>query len=206
MSVKPRVFIVDDDEAVRESLQALLDAKGHETTACDSAEAFLATYRPGTPGCALVDMRMPGMDGLALLEQLRTRKARLPVVMVTGHGDIALAVQAMKSGAIDFVEKPYSNETMLGVVQRALAMAGSGHQEVIPADAAGRIDELTPREREVLELLVSGKPNKIIAHELGISPRTVEIHRANLMKRMQADSLSHLVRLALAAGVGGGTR
>jgi len=206
MSVKPRIFIVDDDEAVRESLQALLEAKGHSPSTYDSAEAFLAAYRTGTPGCALVDLRMPGMDGLALLERLRKVGARLPVVMVTGHGDIALAVQAMKSGAIDFVEKPYSNETMLEVVQRALAMAGSGLQEVIPAEAAGRIDGLTPREREVLELLVSGKPNKIIAHELGISPRTVEIHRANMMKRMQADSLSHLVRLALAAGIGGGTR
>ena len=206
MSAAPRVFIVDDDEAVRDSLQALLEAKGLTISAYESAEAFLAAYRPGLPGCALVDLRMPGMDGMALLEQLRKKGARLPVVMVTGHGDIALAVKAMKNGAIDFVEKPYSNDAILATVQRALDVAGSGPQEELPADAAKRIAELTPRERDVLELLVSGKPNKIIAHELGISPRTVEIHRANLMKRMQAGSLSHLVRLALAAGAGGPAR
>ena len=202
MSAAPRVFIVDDDEAVRDSLQALLEAKGHTVSAYEHAEAFLNAYRPGQPGCALVDLRMPGMDGLALLEQLRAKGSQLPVVMVTGHGDIALAVQAMKSGAIDFIEKPYSNDSILAVVDRALAMAGSFLDEIIPAEIAGSIAELTPREREVLELLVGGKPNKIIAHELQISPRTVEIHRANLMKRMQADSLSHLVRMALAAGIG----
>jgi two-component system response regulator FixJ len=202
MTATPCVFIVDDDEAVRDSLQALLESQGHAVAAYETAEAFLAAYRPGQPGCALVDLRMPGMDGLALLEQLRVKNSRLPVVMVTGHGDVALAVQAMKTGAIDFVEKPYSNDTILEVVQRALAVAGGGLAEIIPAEVAGRIAELTPREREVLELLVVGKANKIIAHELAISPRTVEIHRANLMKRMQADSLSHLVRLALAAGLG----
>ncbi len=206
MTVGPRVFIVDDDEAVRESLQALLEAKGHEVVAYETAEAFLAAYRPGQPGCALIDLRMPGMDGLALLDQLRAKGARLPVVMVTGHGDIALAVKAMKSGAIDFVEKPYSNTVIVDIVQRALAVASGGLDEIVPAEMAGRIAGLTPRERDVLELLVAGKPNKIIAHELEISPRTVEIHRANLMKRMQADSLSHLVRQALAGGIGGRPR
>lgn len=203
MSAAPRIFIIDDDEAVRESLQALLEARGHEVSAYDSAEAFLAAYRLAQPGCALVDLRMPGMDGLALLDQLRARGSLLPVVMVTGHGDIALAVQAMKRGAIDFIEKPYSNDSILEVVGRALAVVSSGITPVMPVEVTMRIAELTPREREVLELLVAGKPNKIIAHELSISPRTVEIHRANLMKRMQADSLSHLVRMALAAGIGG---
>ena len=195
------VFIVDDDEAVRESLEALLEAKGHTVKTFATAESFLAAYRPGQPGCALVDLRMPGMDGLALLEQLRSKGARLPVVMVTGHGDIALAVKAMKAGAIDFVEKPYRNEAILELVDRALSLAGEGAALVVSADAAERIAGLTPRERDVLERLVAGKPNKIIAHELQISPRTVEIHRSNLMKRMHADSLSHLVRMALAAGV-----
>lgn len=202
MSAAPRVFIVDDDEAVRESLQALLETRGHAVGAYGSAEAFLVAYRPGQTGCALVDLRMPGMDGLALLRQLRAKGWHLPVVMVTGHGDVALAVRAMKSGAIDFVEKPYSNESMLEVVGRALAVADSGLAPIMPAEVTMRMAELTPREREVLELLVAGKPNKIIAHELTISPRTVEIHRANLMKRMQADSLSHLVRMVLAAGIG----
>ena len=206
MSAAPRIFIVDDDAAVRESLQALLEAKGHAVSAHESAEAFLAACSPAQSGCALVDLQMPGMDGLALLEQLRAKGSLLPVVMVTGHGDIALAVQAMKSGAIDFIEKPYSNDSILAVVNRALAVAGSGIAPIMPAEVTVRIAALTPREREVLELLVAGKPNKIIAHELTISPRTVEIHRANLKKHMQADSLSHLIRMALAAGIGGRER
>lgn len=202
MTATPHVFIVDDDEAVRDSLQALLEGRGHRVASFADAEAFLAAYRPGQAGCALVDLRMPGMDGLTLLDRLRAKGARLPVIMVTGHGDVSLAVKAMKSGAMDFIEKPYVNETMLETVRRALAVAGGGVEEMVPAEIAARTAELTPRERDVLERLVEGKPNKIIAHELEISPRTVEIHRANLMKRMQADSLSHLVRMALAAGIG----
>lgn len=195
------IHIVDDDDAVRESLQALLEAKGYSVPVYSSAEAFLAVYRPGgPPACAVVDVRMPGMDGVALTERLAADKARLPVVIVTGHGDVPLAVRAMKAGATDFVEKPYNNEAIFSAVARALEMASASPVGAEGAEAAARIAALTPRELEVLEQLVVGRPNKIIAFELKISPRTVEIHRANLMKKMEADSLSHLVRMAISAG------
>jgi two-component system response regulator FixJ len=199
------VFIVDDDEAVRDSLEALLVAKGHAVEAYASGEAFLAAYKPEFCGCALVDLRMPGIDGLGVIERLKARGSTLPIVVVTGHGDVPLAVRAMKAGAIDFIEKPYNNRTILDAVRQALARSGAtaanGAESV---KAAELVAQLTPRELEVLQHLVIGRPNKVIAYELAISPRTVEIHRANLMKKMQAGSLSHLVRLALAAGIGTG--
>jgi len=199
------VFIVDDDEAVRDSLEALLAAKGHAVEAYASGEAFLAAYKPEFCGCALVDLRMPGIDGLGVIERLKARGSTLPIVVVTGHGDVPLAVRAMKAGAIDFIEKPYNNRTILDAVCQALARSGAtaatGAESV---KAAELVAQLTPRELEVLQHLVIGRPNKVIAYELAISPRTVEIHRANLMKKMQAGSLSHLVRLALAAGIGTG--
>jgi two-component system response regulator FixJ len=202
MTEAVEIFIVDDDEAVRDSLQALLEAQGYSVTTFPSAEAFLGGPRPQS-GFALVDLRMPGMDGLALLGKLKSAGATLPVIMVTGHGDVPLAVAAMKAGAFDFVEKPYSNEAILDVIRRAIdASQQVGFTDVVPDEVRARLDSLTPREREVLDRLVIGNPNKIIAYELKISPRTVEIHRANLMKKMQADSLSHLVRMALAAGGG----
>lgn len=195
------IHVVDDDEAVRDSLQALLQAKGLTAKTYASAEAFLAAHPSAPDGCAIVDVRMPGMDGIALLNRLRQRGHRIPVIVVTGHADIPLAVQAMKAGAVDFVEKPYSNDAILDLARRALASAPGGQvQGEGAAEIAARIATLTPRERDVMDQLVIGNPNKIIAHELNISPRTVEIHRANLMKKMQADSLSHLVRMALSAG------
>lgn len=198
------IYVVDDDDAVRDSLQALLESRGFAAAAYDSAEAFLAAYRPGGATCALVDLRMEGMDGIALLERLRADGIRLPVVLITGHGDVPVAVRAMKAGAADFIEKPYSNETLLASIARVLdAETATTGMSPEAAEAASRIAQLTPREREVLDQLVLGHPNKIIAHHLDISPRTVEIHRANLMKKMQADSLSHLVRMALSAGVNG---
>ena len=202
MSAERLIYIVDDDDAVRDSLHALLEAKGYQVATYGSAEAFLEAYRPGPPCCAVVDIRMPGMDGMALLAKVKELGIAMPIIVVTGHGDIALAVRAMKSGAVDFVEKPYANATILDVVGRAFAAAEEhGHHGPAPAEVAARVAGLTPREREVLEQLVIGNPNKIIAHELKISPRTVEIHRANLMKKMQAESLSHLVRMALTAGI-----
>ncbi|HEX6957343.1 MAG TPA: response regulator FixJ [Ferrovibrio sp.] len=198
------IFVVDDDEAVRESLQALLETQGFTVKTYATAEAFLSAFAPDEGGCVLADLRMPGMDGLALLDRLTAKAASLPVIMVTGHGDVPLAVKAMKAGAVDFVEKPYGNETILEAVRRALGAQRRPNPETSASKALqARIAALTPRERDVLEQLVIGNPNKIIAYELQISPRTVEIHRANLMKKMEADSLSHLVRMALSAGIVG---
>lgn len=207
MTTTATVYVVDDDDAVRDSLQALLESRGFTVEAYDSAEAFLAADRAGRASCALVDLRMTGMDGIALLERLRADGDRLPILLITGHGDVPVAVRAMKAGAADFIEKPYSNETLVASIARVIekeSAATERSSQVV--EAASRIAGLTPREREVLEQLVLGHPNKIIAHALDISPRTVEIHRANLMKKMQADSLSHLVRMALSVGVGGEVR
>ena len=198
-----RICVVDDDEAVRDSLQALLESRGHSVKTFATAADFLAGDPDGQPDCAIVDLQMPGMDGMTLLSRLKASGAPFPVIMVTGHGDVARAVQAMKAGAADFIEKPYANDAILNVIRQVVdrsAIADSSGQQ--RAGALARIASLTPREHEVLERLVAGHPNKIIAYQLGISPRTVEIHRANLVKKMQADSLSHLVRLALAAGIG----
>ncbi len=202
MSAAVQVFIVDDDEAVRDSLEALLAVQGHSVQSYPSGDAFLAAWRPEARGCALVDLRMPGRDGLQLIDRLKSQGSKLPVIVVTGHGDVPLAVKAMKSGAVDFIEKPYSNDTIVQVVRQALARANTpAAAEGEGGKAAQRLASLTQREREVLQQLVIGRPNKIIAYELKISPRTVEIHRANLMKKMEAESLSHLVRMALAAGL-----
>lgn len=201
---QPTVFIVDDDEFVRDSLAALLLAKGMEVVAFASAEAFLLGYRPVASGCAIIDMRMPGMDGIALLEHLRAKSIALPVIVVTGHGDVPLAVRAMKAGAVDFIEKPYANTAILDAVARTIQAAPTGLlPDIDISEARARIAGLTGRERDILNQLIIGNPNKVIAFQLNISPRTVEIHRANLMKKMDADSLSHLIRMALAAGFPG---
>lgn len=198
------VFIVDDDAAVRDSLAAILETQGLAAIGFASAEAFLLGYSPVPVGCAVIDLRMPGMDGLSLLEHLRSKGLMLPAVVVTGHGDVPLAVRAMKAGAIDFIEKPYTNATLLDAVRRGLDSARVGALgQVDQGDVRERLTTLTGRERDVLRQLIIGNPNKIIAYHLGISPRTVEIHRANVMKKMDAESLSHLVRMALAAGVSG---
>lgn len=198
----PTIFIVDDDEAVRDSLQILLETEGFRTEVFASALAFLDARAAERPGCLLADVRMPDMSGLELQEKLVERRLDLPVIIITGHGDVPMAVRAMKAGAVDFIEKPFSDTTMLDAVRRALATVGRAESDrALAADAVARLETLTPRERQVLEHLVMGQPNKIIAFELDISPRTVEIHRARVMEKMQAQSLSHLVRLALAAKV-----
>lgn len=196
------VFIVDDDEFVRDSLQALLDASGYTTSSYDSGVAFLEVAKDLGKGCALLDVRMPKMDGLEVQARLRGLRPDLPVVIITGHGDVPMAVRAMKAGAVDFVEKPFAESMLLECVERALSMAERSEQADAFGEAArASVDKLTPREHDVLEQLVIGRPNKVIAYELGISPRTIEIHRARIMEKMEAESLSHLVRLALAAGV-----
>ena len=196
------ILIVDDDADVRDSLRALLESAGFDVRDFDSAKAVLADDRLTQGACLIADIRMPDMDGLALQEELVRRKAGLPVIIVTGHGDVPLAVRAMKAGAVDFIEKPFDDELLLQSIKQALLLRKENRgQASLAQTAAARMALLTERERQVLECLVAGKANKVIAYELDISPRTVEIHRAHVMEKMQARSLSDVVRLALAAGV-----
>lgn len=199
MAAAPAVFIVDDDEAVRSSLKALLRSQGFTVETFASAEDFLASSAPNRAGCLIVDIRLPDMDGLALQEELVRRKTGLPVIVVTGHGDVPLAVRAMKAGAIDFLEKPYDETELLDSIQRALNEAEHAHERAAAIhQAEARLATLTERERQVLELLAAGRPNKVIAYELDTSPRTIEIHRARVMEKMQAKSLADLVRMVVA--------
>ena len=196
------VLIVDDDAAVRDSLRALLESSSFAVREFDSAKALLQTPELNRSACVIADIRMPDMDGLALQEELLRRQVGVPVIIVTGHGDVPLAVRAMKAGAVDFIEKPFDERLMLDSVGRAIALSKETRSQASLSHAAeSRIAMLTARERQVLEHLVAGRANKVIAHELDISPRTVEIHRAHLMEKMQARSLSDLIRHALAAGI-----
>lgn len=192
-----KVCVVDDDPAVLESLEALLASVGFETEAYGSARAFLEGFGPDRAACILLDVAMPEMDGLTLLETLGAARRGVPVIMVTAHGDVPMAVRAMQAGAADFVEKPFEPDRLLGCIGRAVAGAAPE-----PADAGLRavFQQLTPRESEVMRQMVIGHPNKVIAHHLGLSPRTVEIHRGRVMHKTGADSLSHLVRMAIRAG------
>lgn len=196
------VYVVDDDEAVRDSLKALFESSGFAVAAFASAEEALDRCRDAGNGCLVVDVRMPGMTGIELQEKLREREIDLPVIVVTGHGDVPLAVRAMKGGAVDFIEKPFSDDRILKAVEQALASRPTGGAERDrESDAKALVDKLTTREREVLEFLASGYANKRIAAALNISPRTVEIHRSRVIEKLNAPSMSHLVRLALAAGI-----
>jgi two-component system, LuxR family, response regulator FixJ len=193
------VFIVDDDPAICDSLSMLLQSAGYETQTFGSAVELLHSEAPGTLGCLIVDVRMPGMDGLTLQKELTARHSPLQVIVMTGHGAIPLAVDAMKSGAVDFLVKPFEEGMLLGSVRRALERASTaGHQAIETRQAAEGYASLTEREKQVLELIVAGKANKVIAHELAISPRTVEIHRAHIMEKMDAANLADLVRKTLA--------
>lgn len=197
------VFIVDDDADVRDSLQSLLESHAFRVEGFESAIMFLASDAPGRQGCLIVDVRMPGMDGLQLQEELVGRGSKLSVIVMTGHGDVPLAVRAMKAGAVDFLEKPFEENVLLDSVRRALKQASATDDKAAATKLAQeRIANLTERERQVLNLLITGRPNKVIAYELSISPRTVEIHRARVMEKMGVRSLAELVRLTLAAPPG----
>jgi two-component system response regulator FixJ len=193
------VFIVDDDAAIRDSLRMMLEAAGHTVRDFASAQSFLSD--PDLRGgCLIVDIRMPGMGGLELQEELVRRKVNIPVIVITGHGDVPLAVRAMRAGAIDFVEKPFDEERMLQGVADAVAAGQRAEGRATEAkEARELLSQLTPREREILDQLVKGHANKVVAHQLGISPRTVEIHRASIMEKLHARNLSNVVRTALAA-------
>lgn len=197
----PTVFIVDDDEAVRDSLAALVESAGLTAEPYESGTAFLEAVGPERSGCVLLDVQMPGPGGLEIQQRLAADHTALHVIVVTGHGDVPLAVKAMKAGAFDFIEKPFNDEGLLDCVRRALAAAGRGKSTETALAGLDGLSQLTPREHDVLHQLIVGNPNKVIAYELGISPRTVEVHRARVMEKMRARNLSHLVRMALAAGI-----
>ncbi len=192
------VFIVDDDPDIRDSLALLLSASGYASKAYESASSFLASEAPESVGCLIVDVQMPEMDGIALQKELVARRSPLQVIVMTGHADIPIAVGAMKAGAVDFLEKPFDEPVLLDSVRRAIDRASMAGDLVKEArGAAARLALLTDREHQVLDLIVAGKANKVIAHELSISPRTVEIHRARVMEKMDAGNLADLVRKAL---------
>lgn len=190
------VFVVDDDQAVRDSLQQLLQAVGLRVQTYASARDFLLAYRPDTPGCLVLDIRMPGMGGLDLQAQLIEQGVQLPIIFLTGHGDVPAAVRALKAGAMDFLQKPVNSQSLLDLVQQAIRRDGEARvQSAEKSEMVRRLETLTPREREVLDRMVAGKANKVIAVELAISERTVEFHRGKIMKKMCARSLAELVNM-----------
>jgi two-component system, LuxR family, response regulator FixJ len=202
MAESATIFIVDDDDAVRESLQLLLESNGYKIAPFVSGTAFLAAVPKAPSGCLLVDVRMPGLSGIEVEEELARRGIALPTIVLTGHADVPLAVRAMQAGATDFIEKPYDAAAILASVERALRLGRAARQaDAQAAIVRERAERLTARERDVLGELVAGHANKVIAHHLDISPRTVEIHRSRVMEKMEAKSLSELVRMALAAGL-----
>lgn len=195
MAAEKTVFIVDDDEVVRESLSWLISSIGLNVETFASAQAFLNSYEHGRPGCLLADVRMPGMSGLELQKHLASQAICLPVVVVTGHGDVQMAVRAMKDGAFDFIEKPFNDQVMLDLVNRAVnECERRRNAQMDRLEVQARIDLLTPRERQVMDMIIAGNTNKQIAYSLDISDKTVEAHRAKVMEKLQATSLAELIR------------
>ena len=202
MSQGRKVYVIDDDPAMRDSLDFLLGSGGFSVRVFDSAQVFLDELAKLEPGCVVTDVRMPGIDGMELLRRMRSGARKLPVIVMTGHGDVPLAVEAMKLGALDFLEKPFEDDRLIGMIETALSEQQDGSKsEAASADMAARIASLTQRERQVMQGLVTGQSNKTIAREYDISPRTVEVYRANVMTKMQAGNLSELVRFAIRAGI-----
>lgn len=196
-------FIIDDDDSVLDSLSVLLESAGYAPMTFTSPETFLAEADPSAGHCLISDIKMPGMDGLALQAELAARRIVLPLIFITAHGDVSLAVKALRAGAVDFFEKPFDQEAILDSVANAVSEAKTARASTAAkARAAAKLARLTPREKEVFDQIVLGRSNKVAAHELAISPRTVEIHRAHILKKMEARSLSDLVRLSLAADEG----
>jgi two-component system response regulator FixJ len=209
MSEPARIFVVDDDPGMRDSMRFLLESAGFAVDTFASARTFLAAGGVGKSGCLVTDVRMPEMNGLELQQHLAAEGSRLPVILMTGHADVPMAVSAMRAGAFDFIEKPFADEALLDSIRRALEKARAREQAMPPAaaaDVARRIAALTPREREVLDHLVRGSPHKVIAHALNISPRTIEVHRARIMQKMEARNLAHLVQIMLTGGPGAAGR
>jgi two-component system response regulator FixJ len=202
MSPSKTVYVIDDDPAMRDSLEFLLDSAGFKVALFDSAQGFLDAMPALGFGCVVSDVRMPGLDGIDLLKRLKNDNKQLPVIIMTGHGDVPLAVEAMKLGALDFLEKPFEDERLLNTISIALSRAAYERKgEAVAADIAARIATLSPRERQVMDGLVAGLSNKLIARDYNISPRTIEVYRANVMTKMQAGSISELVRLAMRGGI-----
>ena len=200
MATRGKVFVIDDDEAMRDSLDFLLGTADFDVTLFESAQHFLDALASVEFGCVVSDVRMPGIDGIELLQRLKASHSSFPVLIMTGHGDVPLAVEAMKLGAVDFLEKPFEDDRLIGMIDSALKQAESGaRSEAATLDIVARVESLSPRERQVMEGLVAGLSNKQIAREYDISPRTIEVYRANVMTKMQAGSLSELVRLAIRA-------
>ena len=197
----PTVFVVDDDAALREALGWLCESAGLGCRSYATADEFLREYRPDEPGCLVLDVRMPGLSGLDLQEELRRRGAALPIIVMTGHARVPMAVRALKGGAVDFIQKPFSDSVMLERIRQAIEL-DRRTRDVRGAETrfATRVAHLTPRERQVMELVIAGKPNKIIASDLGISAKTVEIHRGRVMEKMEVGSVAQLVRLNLLHG------
>lgn len=196
-----KVYVIDDDEAMRHSLEFLLSSVDYEVTLFESAQVFLDGIASREFGCVVSDVRMPGIDGIELLRRLQTLNCRFPVIIMTGHGDVPLAVEAMKLGAVDFLEKPFDDDLLISMIDSGLKRAEpEARNEAVTREIAERVATLSPRERQVMDGLVAGLSNKAIAREYDISPRTIEVYRANVMTKMQAGSLSELVRLAMRAG------
>ena len=198
---EPIVFVVDDDRAMRDSLRWLLESIGLSVRTYPTAADFLSDHDPAQPGCLVLDVRMPGMSGLDLQTELANRGSELPTIVVTGHAEVAMAVRAVKAGALDFIEKPFSDQLLLDRVRQALEIDRQSREvRVRREDARRRLASLSAREREVLSLVAAGKANKEVAAALGLSPKTVEVHRAHVMSKMAVDSLAELIRVAILAG------